>query len=452
MNVHWIVTLSEEEAGELERLEKAGSLGVRKLKRVMTLRMAHEGYSIEESAKALKVGTSTVYRTRRRYVEEGLEAALNERGRPGGMRKLSANDEATLVALACCKSPKGRSSWTMQLLADHLVAMTDLESVSSETIRRRLNEKQLKPWQHKMWCIPDINAEYVARMEDVLALYAEPDQPEYPVVNFDETPFQLLGETRVPIAAAPGQPARVDYEYRRNGTANLFITFDRHRGFRHVEVTSRRTTDDFADQMQKLVDELYPHAKTIRVVLDNLNTHRIAALYERFEPAEARRIASKLEFHFTPKHASWLNMVEIEIGVLNKQCLSGRIPSIEVLCEEVGAWQASRNEEGASIEWLFDIDRARAKLGSRYPSPSLGVDCSVQSDTPVDQAAHAFDNEQVEKTDTLEAKQLVEPQLATSTPDGFAKARPRLVASVTRILHRLGIGPHTQIQRERTWS
>ncbi|QED28116.1 IS630 family transposase [Microvenator marinus] len=195
--------------------------------------------------------------------------------------------------------------------------------------------------------------------------------PQFPVVNFDETPIQLIGETRVAVLPAPGQAARIDYEYRRHGTANLFVVFDRHRCWRNVDVTERRTLDDFADQMRALVDTHYPEAKRIRVVLDNLNTHRISALYERFEPEEARRIASRLEFHYTPKHASWLNMVEIEIGALSRQCLDRRIPSIELLRQEVTAWQTARNQEEAGINWLFDVEGARHKLGRHYPVPTL---------------------------------------------------------------------------------
>ena len=182
-----------------------------------------------------------------------------------------------------------------------------------------------QPWQEKMWCIPKVDAEFVARMEDVLALYAEPPDDRRPVVCFDETPRQLIGEERVPTRAEPGKRARFDYEYVRNGTANVFMFVDVNRPWRHAKVTDQRTCHDFAECMRDLVDDHYPDAERIRVVLDNLSTHSQAALYQRFEPAEARRILSRLEFHFTPKHASWLNMVEIEIGVMVRQCLNRRI-------------------------------------------------------------------------------------------------------------------------------
>lgn len=370
MNIRWIVDLSEAERAELEDLISSGTLGARTMKRALMLLRSDDGWTAEEVAEALGSGIASVYRRRQRYVEVGLPDALHDQHRPGAERKLTALQEATLVALACSQAPEGRATWTMQLLADKLVVLTDVDDVSDETVRRRLAEKKLKPWQRKMWCIPSVDAEFVRRMEDILDLYAEPSDERFPVVNFDETPIQLIGETRVPVPPAPGRPARVDYEYRRHGTANLFVIFDRHRRWRHVEVTQRRTIDDFADQMRELVDTHYPNAERIRVVLDNLNTHRVSALYDRFEPEEARRIASRLEFHFTPKHASWLNMVEIEIGVLSKQCLDRRIASVDVLSSEVSAWQDARNKAQAGIDWLFDIERARNKLGRSYPVPT----------------------------------------------------------------------------------
>ena len=245
--------------------------------------------------------------------------------------------------------------------------LVDHESVSKETVRRRLAENELKPWRRKMWCIPAINAEFAMRMEDVLDLYAERANCKRPVVCFDETPVQLIGERRMPIPAEPGRVHRFDYEYRRNGTANLFVFVDANRSWRHVKVTERRTTLDFAECMRDLVDIHYPHANIIRVVLDNLCTHRPKNLYEAFEPQEARRLLRRLEFHYTPKHASWLNMVEIEISVLSRQCLSQRIPDIATLHGEVAAWQRKRDETGARITWMFTVDEARRKLGRSYP-------------------------------------------------------------------------------------
>jgi hypothetical protein len=207
-------------------------------------------------------------------------------------------------------------------------------------------------------------------MEDVLDLYEAPPDPQRPVVCFDELPYQIVAETRCPVPAQPGRAARVDYEYRRNGTANLFLRCDPVRGWRRVHVTDRRTKRDFALELQALVDEDYPDAAVIRLVSDNLNTHTPAALDETFPPAEARRIARRLEFHYTPKHGSWLNMAEIELSVLSGQCLDRRLGDRATLEREVAAWEADRNRQHATIQWRFTSQAARTKLRHVYPALS----------------------------------------------------------------------------------
>jgi hypothetical protein len=208
-------------------------------------------------------------------------------------------------------------------------------------------------------------------MEDVLDLYAQPYDARYPVVCFDESPYQLVGEVRQPQAPQPGLPQRYDYQYRRNGTCNLFMFFEPRNGWRHVEVTARRTKQDFAHCMQMLVDGYYPEAEVIRIVVDNLNTHTPAALYETFPPAEAHRILQRLEFHYTPKHGSWLNMVEIEFSVLTGQCLQRRLPDKEMVQREITTWERQRNDAKATVQWRFTTDKARTKLQRLYPSQSL---------------------------------------------------------------------------------
>ena len=372
MNLRYRVTLSQEERAELHAQVSGGKRAARRIKRAQILLAADAGASDEAIAVSVVVGTSTVFRTKRRFVEEGLEQALSEEPRPGAGRKLSTSQEVLLVATACAKPPAGRACWTMELLAGEMVRLTQHESLSSETVRRRLAEKDIKPWQKKMWCIPKVDAEFVARMEDVLDLYSETPDDKRPVVSFDETPRQLIGEARVPVAAKPGKRARSDYEYVRNGTANVFMFVDAHRPWRRAKVTDRRTNIDFAECMRDLVDQHYPAADCIRVVLDNLSTHKPAALYEAFAPEEARRILRRLEFHYTPKHASWLNMVEIEIGVMVKQCLDRRIPDKATLISEVAHWERRRNADKARIKWLFTVERARKKLGKAYPSRAVG--------------------------------------------------------------------------------
>ena len=210
----------------------------------------------------------------------------------------------------------------------------------------------------------------MARMEDVLDLYHEDYDPDHPVVCFDETSKQLVADKRPAIGAKPGRVERYDYEYKRNGTRNLFMFCEPKAGWRHVEVTERRTAVDFAQQMRWLADEAYPHTKTIRLVLDNLNTHKLGSLYDVFEPAEARRIAKRLEFHYTPVHGSWLNMAEIELSVFSNQCLNRRISDEVVLKREVSALEHERNEAVAVIDRRFSTQDARTKLQHIYPSHS----------------------------------------------------------------------------------
>src|SRR5215475_3430933 len=368
MNVRYHVDLTQYERAELEASLSRGKQPARKLKRAQILLAADAGVSDEDIAVSVGVGGSTVYRTKRRFVEGNLERALSEEPRPGAARKLPGKAEALLVATACAKPPAGRRRWTLTLLADAMVKLTDHNSLSGETVRRRLAENDLKPWRRDMWCIPHVDGEYVARMEDVLDLYAGAPDPERPLVCFDETPIQLIGEVRQPIPPEPGQPERYDYEYRRNGTVNLFVTFDPHRGWRNVKVTDHRAAVDYAHCMRELVDVHYPDAACIRVVQDNLSIHKPGALYEAFAPAEARRILRRLEFHFTPKHASWLNMVECEISVLQRQCLGRRIDDPKRLRNEIAAWQTKRNKTRQRIKWMFTTDKARAKLGRAYPA------------------------------------------------------------------------------------
>jgi transposase len=333
MNVRYRVELSQAERDELTAMLSKGKRAVRKLKRAQILLAADAGGGDAEIARSIGVGGSTVYRTKRRFVFGNLEAALREEPRPGASRKLSGKEEALLVATACSKPPVGRARWTLELLAGELVRLTEHDSLSRETVRRRLADNDLKPWRKDMWCIPQVNGEYVARMEDVLDLYAE----------------------------APD---------RRNGTVNLFVVLDVHRPWRKINVTERRAAEDYAQCMRELVDVHYPDAEYIRVVQDNLSTHSGGALYQAFPPAEARRILRRLEFHYTPKHASWLNMVEIEIGVLKSQCLDRRIDDPKRLAHEIAEWQRQRNAAGARIEWMFTTARARTKLGRAYPTTS----------------------------------------------------------------------------------
>ncbi len=354
----------------LRTLIRTGTHASRTIARARVLLSADEGLTDDDNADANDVDRSTVIRVRRRFATEGLESALRERPRSGAPRKLSTPDEALLAATACAKPPNGFARWTLIMLAKRMVRLTAHRALGKDTVRRRLAEMDLKPWQEKMWCIPRVDREFLVRMEDVISLYVRPTATSMPIVCFDETPIQFLDDLRVPVPPRPGRfrrggrRRRVDYEYVRRGTGNVFMMVDAHRGWRHTKVTKRRGGADFARCMKDLVDKHYPHARRIRVVLDNLSTHTSKSLLTHLGAAEAARIMRRIEFHYTPKHASWLNMAEIEIGVLKRQCLARRIPDIAMLRREVAPWMRERNRSRATIQWMFGLKRARAAFGN----------------------------------------------------------------------------------------
>ena len=369
------IELTTEEQQELKALVSKGRAAAYKQTHARILLLSDEarkdgGLTDEEVARSLEIASATVERIRRRCVEEGIEAAL---GRKEQLRrrqkKLDGLGEAHLIALACGEPPEGRAGWTLQLLADRLVECEIVESISTETVRQTLKKNELKPWLKECWCIPpQESAEFVCAMEDVLEVYHRPYPDNEVLVCLDETSKQQVKETRQPRPPRSGAVGYYDYEYERNGVSNLFMLFAPLEGWRRVEVTDRRTKADWAQVIKKLVDEDYAHKDRIVLVMDNLNAHHPASLYEAFEPSEARRIAGRLEVHYTPKHGSWLNMAEIEIGVMARQCLDRRIPEQNVLRGEVAAWERERNREGIRVDWRFTTADARIKLKSLYPS------------------------------------------------------------------------------------
>lgn len=230
-------------------------------------------------------------------------------------------------------------------------------------------KNEIKPWLKQQWVIaPKANASFVANMEDVLDTYQKPYDPARPVVCVDECGKQLIGEVREPLPVRPQSPAKEDSEYKRGGMANLFMAFEPLAGTRYVEVTARKTSVDFARFLQQLSDEHYRDAEKIIMVCDNLSTHTPAAFYEAFAPLEARRLAKRFEWHYTPKHGSWLNVAEMELSVLARQCLDRRIPDQETLANEVAAWQRERNQAVVKVNWQFTTQDARIKLRKLYPS------------------------------------------------------------------------------------
>ena len=323
-----------------------------------------------DTAAAVAVSLATVERVRQRFGEDGLAAAL-ERKAPARpyLRRWDGIAEARLIAVACGDPPAGCARWTLRLLADRLVELEVIESVSHETVRQTLLTNQIKPWLKRPWCIaPAASADFGCRMEDALEVYQRPFHPRRPVVCLDETTRQLVRETRPPGPSAAGRPVRYDYEYERQGVASLFMRGSPLSGWREVSVRESKTRTDYAQCLRALAEAHFPQAEKIVLVQDSLNTHAAASLYEAFEPVAARRLLERFEFHCTPKHGSWLNIAEIELSVLNRQGLSRRIGDWNTLRQEIAAGIVRRNQPNCKINGRFTTNDARIKLKKLYPS------------------------------------------------------------------------------------
>ncbi len=371
----YVVNLSREERGQLEEFIRKGKRPAQLLTRARILLKADiseagEGWSDSRIAEALDTSVATIERTRRQLVEEGFEAVLNRKYNPKSARPriFDGAAEAKLIALTCGPAPAGHAKWSLRLLEQKVVELHIVDSASDNTIGRTLEKNILQPHLKQQWVIaPEASAAFVASMEDVLEVYQRPRDPERPVVCLDETSKQLIVETRAPIPAKPGKPARHDYEYERNGVANLFMMFAPLEGWRHVKVTDRHAAVDYAQALKDLSDTHFPDAAKIVLVQDNLSTHTTASLYAAFPAAEARRLVERFEWHYTPKHGSWLDMAESELGVLSTQCLDRRIPDKQTLTTEVAAWQENRNKHHARADWQFTTADARVRLKRLYP-------------------------------------------------------------------------------------
>ena len=369
------VKLSSHERLELFELIKKGKANKEKLNRARILLKADcgeegEHWNDKKIAEAFYVTTQTVERTRQSLVEDGFEAALNRKPATNHRKRIiQGEEEAYLIALACAEPPEGCCRWTLKLLANKMIELNYIESVSPETIRTTLKKTKLSLGKKKEWCIPPIaNAEFVCQMEETLDIYKRPYDSKKPVVCMDESSKQLTKEVRKSLPMMPGHAERYDTEYERNGTASIFMAFEPLQGLRFTSVTEQRTRVDWAIFIKNLVDVHYPDAKKIILVMDNLNTHHKCSLYEAFEPLEAKRIADRLEIHYTPKHGSWLNMAEIELSHLSRQCLEQRIGERSEMAAEVAAWTNTRNQKKVVANWQFTTDDARIKLRKLYPT------------------------------------------------------------------------------------
>ena len=338
-----------------------------------------------EIAEIFSVSPTTVNQIRKTYVSEGLEAALNRKTRitPPVLSKITGDFEAQVIATALSPAPKGKARWTLQLLAEHCMEKQYIVSISHTAIGGMLNTNEVKPHLSKYWCIPKgSDASFVMHMEDVLGIYKREYNPQIPVICMDEKPIQLLDEIRERISAKPlridpdtgiykpGEAEKIDAEYVRCGTASIFMFTEPLGGWRHVIARENRKKGDYAYMMRQISDTYYPDVEKVILISDNLNTHNATSFYEAFPPETACRLTRKFEYHYTPKHGSWLNIAESELSSLARQCLGNqRINSVGELNEILTAWEVDRNTRQKGVNWHFSAEDARIKLKRLYPTP-----------------------------------------------------------------------------------
>lgn len=350
--LHW---KQEQKIGELLKYEEA-----RVIRRANILSCLHNGMGSGMISKILHCDPKTVRNVAHVFLESGLDAALYDDERSGRPIDIDDKERTRIIAMVCADPPKGYYRWTLDLIVEEAHKRDLVENgISREQVRVVLHEHDLKPWLEKMWCIPKLNEEYIERMEDILTVYERPFDPENPVVCVDEKPVPLIGDTRDRIPEKEGSVRKIDYEYSRNGSVNVFVAVEPKAGRYYNTVTERRCGDDFAKFLVSLADA-YTSAKTITLVMDNLSTHSKKSLTNFLGDAVGERLWNRFDVHYTPKHASWLNQAEIAIGMYSRQCLGdGRIEDIKYLKAQTEAWNKRTNKKSPKIEWRFTKTKAR---------------------------------------------------------------------------------------------
>ena len=367
------ISLTKEEEKNLKHIIKRSSSSNRR-KRCTIILNANEingEKTYDQIAKMSGCSSATVITTIREYCINGLDAALTpKRNEMSNVSRIKATGdvEARVIAKACSSVPKGYVRWTLSMLTEEMSVVLE-DRLSRATIGRILQKNEIKPHLNDYWCIPpNEDADFVAAMEDILDVYQLPHDPKRPVWCMDEKPYQLLDESRKPLPMRPGDIRKIDSEYVRNGTVSVFCFIQPHTGRIIHAVEPTRTAVDWAEKIKFLVDEVCPEVEKIILVMDNLNTHTIGSLYKAFKPAEARRIARKLEVHYTPKHGSWLDIAEIGINIMTRECLNRRIAGIEELRSELKAWNDKYNSDPSPVNWQYTVEKSRIKLTQLYPN------------------------------------------------------------------------------------
>jgi transposase len=387
----YIVRLTEEEKRALKEITHKGQKNTAK-----TILHAHillksnekdneKLRSVREIAEIFEVSPNTVNEIKKIYIKEGMEAALKRRTRiePAVASKITGEFEAQVIATALSPAPVGRANWTLRLLAEHCMEKNYIVTISHTAIGEMLNSNEVKPHLSKYWCIPKENdAHFVAHMEDVISIYHRKYNPKIPVICMDEKPIQLLDDLYERINAKPlridpetglvkhGELEKIDFQYDRCGVSSIFVFCEPLAGWRYMEGFPTRKKGDFAMITKRIIDNFYPDVDRIVLVADNLNTHNVSAFYEAFPPKIAFELSQKIEFHYTPKHGSWLNIAESELSSMAIQALGNRrINSLESLNEILLAWQSDRNARQKGVNWHFTNEKARIKLKRLYPTP-----------------------------------------------------------------------------------
>ena len=359
-----VFAVTNEDEIKLKKYLRSGAAG-HEVVRAMTLLLKQKGQTRAEIADTLDITPRTVTNTCNNYLEYGFDRAIKDDPRPGQPVIVDDRIKSKIVAMVCSNPPEGFDRWTLELLQSEAQERGVISSISKEKIRVILKEHDLKPWQQKMWCIPKLDQEYIDRMEKILDLYGTPDTPLNPLICLDEKPVILFSDKREPILMERGSPKKVDYEYKRNGSNNVFMAVEPYTGKYYAKVTKQRTGSEFANFLAEIADK-YKNAKKINLVMDNLNIHKISSLIKEFGEKRAEKIWDRFNIYYTPVHGSWLNQAEIAIGMYSRQCLGKtRIGTTENLIRKTKAWMNYINDKRPTINWTFSKHEAREKMGYR---------------------------------------------------------------------------------------
>lgn len=353
--------LGSKDRGRILEIIKTSN-DARVIYRANALNLRAKGFTLAEVADILEITSRTVFNIEESYEQFGLDRALNDDPRPGAPQEFDDRVKSQIVALVCSDPPEGFDRWTVRLIQEKVIKEDIVETISHETIRVILEEHDLKPWRQRSWCVPELDEEFIERMEDVLKVYEREYDNSNPVVCLDEKPIQLLEDVRPVSGIAPGEERKVDYEYKRKGTANVFCAVEPLVGEYMNRVTEVRTGEEFA-KFLAAIERRYEGTKKITLIMDNLNIHCEKSLLKFYGDEEGARIWSRFDVHYTPKHGSWLNQAEIAIGMYSRQCLGkSRIPDIDLLRKRTNAWNKIANRKKVTIKWTFSRAKAREKF------------------------------------------------------------------------------------------